>query len=127
MGETFTLDDAPIVREVRGLVGELTEDEAALVRTLTPAEVSGVKRTRHLFELVNLLSTIRYDEAMAEYVYAIAPGWDGTIETLLLGARVTTAFTRFELESCGAAHPAAAFARRPARRPSLRRGPTTVG
>ena len=40
---------------------------------------------------------------MAEYVYAIAPGWDGTIETLLLGGRVTTAFTRFELESCGAA------------------------
>ena len=39
---------------------------------------------------------------MAEYVYAIAPGWDGTIETLLLGGRVTTAFTRLELESCGA-------------------------
>ena len=31
---------------------------------------------------------------MAEYVYAIAPGWDGTIETLLLGGRVTTAFAR---------------------------------
>ena len=39
MGETFTLDDAPIVREVRGLVGALSDDEAALVRTLTPAEV----------------------------------------------------------------------------------------
>ena len=25
---------------------------------------------------------------MAEYVYAIAPGWDGSIETLLLGGRV---------------------------------------
>ena len=90
MGETLTLDDAPIVREVRGLIGELTEDEAALVRTLTPAELSGMQLTRHLFELVNLLSTIRYDDAMAEYVYAIAPEWDGDIDTLLLGAQVTT-------------------------------------
>ena len=73
MGETLTLDDAPIVREVRGLVGALTDDEAALVRTLTPADLTGPTLTRHLFELVNLLSTIRYDEAMAEYVYAVAP------------------------------------------------------
>ena len=34
----------------------------------------------HLMDLVELLATIRDDEAMAEYVYAIAPGWDGTIE-----------------------------------------------
>jgi hypothetical protein len=27
---------------------------------------------------------------MAEYVYAIAPEWDGDIDTLLLGAQVTT-------------------------------------
>ena len=66
----------------------------------------------HLFDLVDLLTTIRFDEAMAEYVYAIAPGWDGTIETLLLGGRVTTAFTRFELENCGAG-----------RTPSVRAGP----
>ena len=48
------------------------------------------------------MTTVRDDEAMAEYVYAIAPGWDGTIETLLLGGRVTTAFSRYALESCGA-------------------------
>ena len=97
MGETFTLDDAPIVREVRGLVGELTDDEAALVRTLSPAELCGVALTRHLFELVNLLATIRYDEALAEYVYAIAPEWDGDIDTLLLGAQVTTMFAECEM------------------------------
>jgi hypothetical protein len=97
MGETLTLDDAPIVREVRGLVGELTDDEAALVRTLTPPDLCGVKLTRHLFELVNLLSTIRYDEAMAEYVYAIAPDWDGDIDTLLLGAQVTTLLAESEM------------------------------
>jgi hypothetical protein len=78
-------------------VGELTEDEAALVRTLTPAELGGVVLTRHLFELVNLLSTIRYDEAMAEYVYAIAPEWDGDIDTLLLGAQVTTMLAESEV------------------------------
>jgi hypothetical protein len=97
MGETLTLDDAPIVRAVRGLVGELTEDEAALVRTLTPAELSGTQLTRHLFELVNLLSTIRYDETMAEYVYAVAPDWDGDIDVLLLGAQVTTAYAECEI------------------------------
>ena len=97
MGETLTLDDAPIVREVRGLIGELTDDEAALVRTLTPPELTGARLTRHLFELVNLLSTIRYDDAMAEYVYAIAPEWDGDIDTLLLGAQVTTMFVECQM------------------------------
>ena len=77
----------------------------------------------HLFDLVDLLATIRDDEAMAEYVYAIAPGWDGTIETLLLGGRVTTAFTRFELESCGA-EPAATA--RACRAGSPRPCPATV-
>jgi hypothetical protein len=97
MGETFTLDDAPIVREVRGLVGALTDDEAALVRTLTPADLAGPQLTRHLFELVNLLSTIRYDEAMAEYVYAVAPEWDGEIDVLLLGAQVSTMLVACEM------------------------------
>ena len=97
MGDTFTLDDAPIVREVRGLVGELTDDEAALVRTLTPAELSDSQVTRHLFELANLLSTIRHDQTLAEYVYAVAPHWDGGIDLLLLGARVTTTFFECEL------------------------------
>ena len=67
------MDDAPVVREMRTLVGELTEDEAALVRTLTPADLAGAAKVDHLLDLVDLLSTIRSDEAMAEYVYAIAP------------------------------------------------------
>ena len=102
MGDTYTMDVTAVVRDIRELVGELSDDEAALVRTLTPADQPESAQVEHLFDLVDLLTTIRYDEAMAEYVYAIAPGWDGTIETLLLGGRVTTAFTRLELESCGA-------------------------
>ena len=39
----------------------------------------------HLFDLVDLLSTIRDDEAMAEYVFAIAPRWDGTVEDPVAG------------------------------------------
>ena len=99
MGEvTNILDDAPVVGAIRGLVGELTEDEAALVRTLTPADLAETAMVEHLFDLVDLLATIRYDEAVAEYVYAIAPDWDGSIGMLLLGGRVTTAFARYELE-----------------------------
>jgi hypothetical protein len=100
VGDTYTMDGTAVV-QVRELVGTLSDDEAALVRTLTPADLTEAARAEHLFDLVDLLRTIRDDEAMAEYVYAIAPGWDGTIETLLLGGRVTTAFTRFELESWG--------------------------
>jgi hypothetical protein len=99
VGDTYTLDDAPVVREVRELVGGLTDDEAALVRALTPPSPSGIAPAEHLFDLVDLMAAIRSDEAMADYVFAIAPGWDGTIETLLLGGRVTTAFARYELES----------------------------
>ena len=116
MGDTYTMDEAAVVRDIAERVGTLTDDEAALVRTLTPADLPEAAQVEHLFDLVDLLTTIRDDEAMAEYVYAIAPGWDGTIETLLLGGRVTTAFTRFELESCGAElrrrHVAAARRRR---------------
>jgi hypothetical protein len=92
------MGDAPVVRDIKGLVGELTDDEAALVRTLTPPEMDRAAMAEHLFDLVDLLATIRSDEAMAEYVFAIAPGWDGSIETLLLGGRVTTAFNRCTLE-----------------------------
>jgi hypothetical protein len=35
---------------------------------------------------------------MADYVFAIAPDWDGTIESLLLGAKVTTILTNHQLE-----------------------------
>jgi hypothetical protein len=97
MGDTYTME-APVVREIRGLIGELTDDEAALVRTLTPSDLEQRAPVEHLFDLVDLLATIRYDEAVADYVYAIAPGWDGSIETLLLGGQVTTAFNRYELE-----------------------------
>jgi hypothetical protein len=64
---------------------------------------------------------------MAEYVYAIAPGWDGTIETLLLGGRVTTAFARIELESCGVAATATVGRRVMARRRGPVRVPAHVG
>jgi hypothetical protein len=99
MGDlTNTPDDAPVVGDIRGLVGELTDDEAALVRTLTPADLAETATIEHVFDLVDLLATIRYDEALAEYVYAIAPDWDGSIGMLLLGGRITTAFARYELE-----------------------------
>jgi hypothetical protein len=120
--------DGTAVVQVRELVGMLSDDEAALVRTLTPADLSEAARIEHLFDLVDLLRTIRDDEAMAEYVYAIAPGWDGTIETLLLGGRVTTAFSRFELESCGAELSATVTPRgAPVRRNRVRRVPAPVG
>jgi len=120
MRNTHTMDDAAVVRDIRGLVGTVTDDEAALVRTLTPADLTEAAMVEHLFDLVDLLATIRDDEAMADYVYAIAPGWDGTIETLLLGGRVTTAFTRFELENCGAEAAEAAGAAGAARRAPAR-------
>jgi hypothetical protein len=96
--DTYSMGDAPVVRDIKGLVGELSDDEAALVRTLTPPQMDRSAMVEHLFDLVDLLATIRHDEAMAEYVYAIAPGWDGSMETLLLGGRVTTAFNRCTLE-----------------------------
>ena len=122
------MDQTGIVREITERVGSLTDDEAALVRTLSPADQPETAKVEHLLDLVDLLTTVREDEAMAEYVYAIAPGWDGTIETLLLGGRVTTAFTRCELESCGAAAGRRDAARRvPARRRGPRRVPAPVG
>jgi hypothetical protein len=98
VGQTFTMDDASIVRAVRELAGGLTDDEAALVRMLTPADLNVVALTEHKFDLVELLETIRSDEGMADYIYAIAPDWDSTIETLLLGAKVSTMFTNHQLE-----------------------------
>jgi len=107
MGDTYTSDDAPVVRDIKGLVGELTDDETALVRTLTPPDLERSAMVEHLLDLVDLLATIRYDEAMAEYVYAIAPSWDGSVETLLLGGRVTTAFNRCTLEHLASEPPVA--------------------
>jgi hypothetical protein len=98
MGETSTADGAAAVSKVRGLIGELTDDEAALVRTLTPGGLTAPEAVEHLFDLVDLLTTIRYDEALADYVYAIAPGWDGSIAMLILGGRVTTELVRYSLE-----------------------------
>lgn len=128
MGDAYAMDDTAVVRDIRGRVGTLTGDEAALVRTLTPDDLSAAARAEHLFDLVDLLTTIRDDEAMAEYVYAIAPAWDGTIETLLLGGRVTTAFSRFTLQNSGAGL-AATATRRPAaaRRNRTQRVPAPVG
>ena len=98
MGEIHTLNDAAIVREVRGIVGELNDDEAALVRALTPPELVRNITVEHLFELVDLIATIRTEESVADYIYAIAPDWDGTIDTLVLAARVTTLLNALQLE-----------------------------
>jgi hypothetical protein len=98
VGDIHTLDDAPIVREVRGLVGDLSDDEAALVRALTPPELGRHVPVEHLFDLVDLVARVRSDESVADYVFAVAPGWDGTIETLMLGARVTNMLTTIQLE-----------------------------
>jgi hypothetical protein len=97
VGHVHTLDEAPVVRDIGRLAGGLTEDEAALVRTLTPARLSPRDMLAHQAELLAVLAAIRADEALADYVYAIAPGWDGSIEALLVGGRVTTAFARYEL------------------------------
>ena len=130
MGDTYTMDQAGIVADMTARVGTLTDDEAALVRTLSPADQPETAKVEHRLDLVDLLTTIREDEAMAEYVYAIAPGWDGTVETLILGGRVTTAFARIELETYGVTAPAAAALtgrRVPARRHGPVRMPARVG
>jgi hypothetical protein len=119
------MDQTAVIESIEERVGELTDDEVALVRTLSPADLADTAEAEHLKDLVVLLATVRDEEAMAEYVYAIAPGWDSTIESLLVAGRVTTAFSRFELESCGAA-PARATMRHTAVR-RLRRVPTPVG
>jgi hypothetical protein len=127
VGDTYTMDRTGIVAEIAERFGALSDDEAALVRTLSPADQPETAKLEHLLDLVDLLTTIREDEAMAEYVYAIAPGWDGTIETLILGGRVTTAFARSELESFGVTTPAAAAVATIGRRvPASRRGPVRM-
>jgi hypothetical protein len=124
--QTNTMNEAADVVAKR--LGRLTDDEVALVRTLTPADLAETAQAEHLKDLVDLVQTVRGDEAMAEYVYAIAPGWDGSIETLLLGGRVTTAFSRFALESSGAELSATVPPRpAPARRSRTRRAPAPVG
>jgi hypothetical protein len=134
VGDTYTMDRTGIVAELAARFGSLSDDEAALVRTLSPADQPETAKLEHLLDLVDLLTAIREDEAMAEYAYAIAPGWDGTVETLILGGRVTTAFARIELESFGVTAPAAAVAaaattgrRVPARRRASVRMPAPVG
>jgi hypothetical protein len=97
VGEIHTLDEAPIVREIRGLIGPLSDDEAALVRALTPADLPRTETMQHLFDLADLLATVRADEAMADYVYAITPEWDGTIDLLVLAGRLSTAVARYDL------------------------------
>ena len=66
MGEIRTLNDAAIVREVRRLVGELNDDEAALVRALTPRELARNITEEHLFDLVDLVAMMRTDEYVAD-------------------------------------------------------------
>jgi hypothetical protein len=130
VGNTFTMDQTGIVGEITARVGTLSDDEVALVRTLSPADQPETAKVEHRLDLVDLLTTIREDEAMAEYVYAIAPEWDGTVETLILGGRVTTAFARSELETYGVTAPVAAATtgrRVPARGRGPARMPARVG
>jgi len=98
VGEIRTLNDAAIVREVRRLVGELNDDEAALVRALTPRELARNITEEHLFDLVDLVAMMRTDEYVADYIYAVAPDWDGAIDALVLGAHVTTTLVNLQLE-----------------------------
>ena len=97
MGKIHTLNDAPIVREVREVVGEINDDEAALVRALTPPELARNITVEHLFDLVDLVARIRADEPVADYIYAVAPNWDGPIDSLVLGARMTTMLANLQL------------------------------
>jgi hypothetical protein len=97
VGEIHTIDEAPIVREMQGLIGPLTNDEAALVRVLTPVDLSCTEMVQHMFHLCDLLATVRTDEEMADYVYAFAPEWDDSIELLVLAGRLSTAVERHEL------------------------------
>ena len=97
VGKIHSLDEAPIVREMQGLIGPLSNDEAALVRALTPADLSCTEMVQHMFNLVDLLATVRRDEAMADYIYAFAPEWDDSIELLVLAGRLSTAVERHEL------------------------------
>jgi hypothetical protein len=101
VGKTFTLDDAGVVQSVRRQVGELTSDEAALVRSLTPRHLSLQAEAEHMLDLADLLTTIREEEATADYVYAFAPDWDGSIEVLVMGGRLSAACARHELERAG--------------------------
>jgi hypothetical protein len=98
MGQLYTLDEAPAVREVARMVGGLSADEGALVRMLTPARLSASDIVVHRARVVRLLETIRADEALSDYVYAIAPSWDGCIDGLLLSGLVSTAAARHELD-----------------------------
>ncbi len=52
MGEIRTLNEAPNVREISGLIGPLSDDESALVRALTPADLSLGETIQHLYALV---------------------------------------------------------------------------
>jgi hypothetical protein len=97
VGEIHTIDEAPIVREMQGLIGPLTGDEAALVRALTPSDLSGGEVVQHLFQLADLVAAVRRDDAMADYVYAFAPEWDDSIELLVLAAAISTAVERHDL------------------------------
>ena len=97
LGQIHTIDEAPIVREMQGLIGPLTNDEAALVRVLTPGDLSCTEMVQHMFQLADMVATVRRDEEMADYVYAIAPEWDDSIELLVLAGRVSGALERHEL------------------------------
>jgi hypothetical protein len=68
-----------------------------LVRALTPADLSCTGMVQHMFQLADLVATVRRNEEMADYIYAIAPQWDDSIELLVLAGAISTAVERHEL------------------------------
>jgi hypothetical protein len=97
MGDSYGTDEHSVAEELARLIGPLSDDEVALVCALTPSDLNCTDMVEHMFDLVDMVAAVRGDEAIAEYVYAIAPMWDGSIEALLLAGRVTTACAAHEL------------------------------
>ena len=128
MEDTYTMDEAAVIRDVAERVGRLTDDEVALVRTLTPADLAETARAEHLKDLVDLLTTVRDDEAMAEYVYAIAP--DGTARSRRSSSGVGSPRPSHASSSRAAAPSRSAASHRggaTVRRSRMRRVPAPVG
>jgi hypothetical protein len=65
---------------------------------LTPSRLSEADMAIHRDRVVRLLEAIRADEALSDYVFAIAPSWDGCIDALVFGGLVSTAAARHELD-----------------------------
>ena len=104
------MDDVSVVRDIRALVGGLSEDEVALVRMLTPARPGRDGRTEHLMDLVDLLDDDPRGRGHGRVRLRHRPGLGRHHRDAAARGQVTTVFTRYELESCGVAPTAAVTA-----------------